>query len=72
MTKSIGGRLDLATLAALSRPETMHRPHDAATLAREARELVALGLTPRDVAQALGLAEAEVQGLLRLPVVSRG
>jgi len=56
--------MDLAALAALSRPETMHRPTDHDLLAREARALADLGLQVRDIAQALGLAEAEVQELL--------
>jgi hypothetical protein len=33
----------------------MHRPTDAATLAREAARLAAQGLTVRDIAHALGL-----------------
>lgn len=56
--KSIGGRLDHRALALL------HRPTDPAVLAREVRQLAVLGLTARDIAQALGLAVAEVHGLL--------
>lgn len=42
----------------------LHRPTDPDLLARECRHLVDLGLTPRDIAQALGLNVAEVHGLL--------
>lgn len=64
MTRSIPGCLDLNALAALSRPELLHKPSDPATLARECRHLADLGLTARDIAQALGLNVAEVRGLL--------
>jgi hypothetical protein len=61
MTRSsIGGRLDMAALAAL----TEHRPSDPALLAREARGLIALGMTVSDVAQALGLTPSAVAQLL--------
>lgn len=42
----------------------LHRPTDPELLARECRHLVDRGLTVRDVAAALGLAVAEVHGLL--------
>ncbi len=41
-----------------------HRPAERAVLAREARGLADRGLTPRDVADALGLSERAVVELL--------
>lgn len=54
----IGGQLDYAALA------NMYRPSDPAMLAREARHLVALGLTHADVAACLGMSKAAVTQLL--------
>lgn len=55
--------------AAFDRPEldanrVEHRPQERAVLAREARGLTDRGLTPRDVADALGLSERAVVELL--------
>lgn len=62
MTDHLDRQPDHDTLARL------HRPTDPATLAREARSLADLGLQIRDIGQALGLAPAQVAGLLRHPV----
>lgn len=55
----IGGTLDYAALA------TLHRPSDPAMLAREARHLLALGLTYADVAACIGISKAAVKQLLK-------
>lgn len=65
MTRSsIGGKLDMAALARLSRPETEHRPDDPAALRREAEHLLALGLSIPDAAQALDLLPGALAQLL--------
>ncbi len=58
MTTRIAGRLDHRAMALL------HRPTDAALLAREVHRLAALGLTNRDIAEAMRLAPEQVAGLL--------
>lgn len=64
----IGGRLDARGLALLAgrvddadyrRRAELHRP-SAATIRAEALRLLASGLQPRDVAQALRVAESQV------------
>ena len=47
-----------------TRESDTHRPHDYAALRVAALELRSLGLTPRDIAQALRLSEAAVLALL--------
>jgi hypothetical protein len=60
MTRSrIGGTLDLSALTRL-----MHRPTDPATLSREARELIARGMTVPDAAQAFALTPRALADLL--------
>jgi hypothetical protein len=62
---SIPGRLDLGALARL------HRPKDRAGMRVAAVELSRRGLTPGDIAVALGLTETAVRLLLQ-PPESRG
>lgn len=51
-------------------PELVHRPKDAATFAREAHQLLALGLSVPDAAQAMGLSPPACAELLKqLPEV---
>jgi hypothetical protein len=65
MTRSsIGGKLDMAALARLSRTETEHRPDDPAALRREAEHLLSIGLSIQDVAQALDLLPGALAQLL--------
>jgi hypothetical protein len=60
MTRSsIGGKLDMAALARLA-----HRPDDPEILRREAENLLALGLSIQDAAQALDLLPGAVAQLL--------
>ncbi len=54
----IGGTLDLHALAVL------HRPDDPETLRREARHLLAIGLSVADAGRALGLTAQALADLL--------
>lgn len=56
----IGGTLDMQALAAL----TEHRPTDPALLRREAEQLLALGMTIPDAAQAIDLTPQALADLL--------
>jgi DNA-binding NarL/FixJ family response regulator len=63
--RTLGGSLDLAALALLTGGQgRQYRPTDQPTLRAAAVGLRSRGLTDRDIAQALGLAETAVQQLL--------
>lgn len=55
---------DLAELFG-EQPATEHRPNDRRSFMREAARLRASGLTPADIATALGLTTPTVRDLLR-------
>lgn len=63
MTRSIGGRLDITALAALSGRD-QHVPIDRESALRAAQDLARQGLTARDISQALSLSEGAVRDLL--------
>ncbi|MDA8350401.1 MAG: hypothetical protein M0038_16660 [Pseudomonadota bacterium] len=60
---TVDGALDLTARA------RQHRPADRATLRAAARELASRGLTPIDIAAALGLSCAAVRNLIEVPHV---
>lgn len=63
--RRVGGTLDLTTLALLVGGEgRQYRPTDRETLRAAAIELRSRGLTPEDIAAALGIAAAAVRELI--------
>ena len=58
------GTLDMQAMAALTQAEQLHRPTDAETLRREAENLIALGLSIPDAAEAIGLTPPALADLL--------
>ncbi|MBN8279063.1 MAG: hypothetical protein J0M16_00455 [Gammaproteobacteria bacterium] len=54
------------------RPEHQHRPEDPSQFAREARQLLAAGLTVQDAASHLRLSPGYLRGLLSSPVGQEG
>lgn len=71
MTRAIGGRLNLAALAALAGAvqvdRRQHAPPDRETARVAAHELRSRGLTIADIAQALRLSEGAARNLLGEP-----
>ena len=68
MTRAIPGKLDAHALALLSGPRDpaqVNRPADPASLAREARSLLSLGLSVVDAAQALSMPAPALADLLQ-------
>jgi hypothetical protein len=66
MTRSIGGRLNLAALAALAGADR-HRPQTLEEMRAAVHELHQRGMSDHTIAQATGLAVEQVRRLLGEP-----